>query len=109
MAYVPDRGDIVWLRFDPQAGHEQAGRRPAVVVSPRAYNSKVGLGLFCPITTKVKGFPFEVQIPANSKVSGVVLSDQVRSLDWKVRRAEFIESMSDSVTEKILERIRTLL
>jgi len=109
MAYVPDRGDIVWLSFDPQAGHEQAGRRPAVVVSPRAYNSKVGLGLFCPITSKIKGFPFEVRIPADSKVSGVVLSDQVRSLDWQVRRAEFIESLSESLIQRVIERIRTLV
>lgn len=109
MAYVPDRGDIVWLSFDPQAGHEQAGRRPAVVVSPRAYNSKVCLGLFCPITSKIKGFPFEVRIPADSKVSGVVLSDQVRSLDWQVRRAEFIESLSESLIQQVIERIRTLV
>jgi len=109
MSYVPDHGDVVWLSFDPQAGHEQAGRRPALVLSPRSYNSKVGLGLFCPITSKIKNFPFEVQIPEGAKVAGVVLSDQVRSLDWQVRNAELIEQFKDSVMEKVLERVRTLL
>ena len=87
--YCPKRGDIVWLAFDPQAGSEQAGRRPALVLSPESYNRKVGLALFCPITTKAKGYPFEVTLPDNIKVSGVILSDQLRNLDWKARKASF--------------------
>ena len=87
-AYAPDRGDIVWLQFDPQAGHEQAGHRPALVISPRAYNRKVGLALCCPITNQVKGYPFEVVLPAASKANGAVLADQVKSLDWRIRKAK---------------------
>ena len=84
-AYVPDRGDLVWLDFDPQAGREQAGRRPALVLSPKAYNQKVGLALLCPITSQVKGYPFETAIPPGLKVSGVVLADHVKNMDWRVR------------------------
>ncbi len=87
MAYVPSRGDVVWLTFNPQSGHEQAGRRPAVVLSPRAYNAKVGLAIFCPVTSKVKGYPFEVALPEGFAVQGVILADQVKSLDWRARRA----------------------
>lgn len=90
MHYIPDRGDIVWLAFDLQAGHEQTGRRPAIVVSPAAYNRKVGLALFCPITTRKHGYPFEVALPESTAMIGVVLSDQIRDLDWKARRAEFV-------------------
>ena len=79
--YFPDRGDVVWLNFSPKAGHEQSGRRPAVVASPKSYNKKVGLGLFCPITSQIKGYPFEVAIPAGMSMSGVVLSDQIKILD----------------------------
>src|SRR5438552_15502873 len=86
-AYVPERGDAVWITLDPQAGHEQAGRRPALVLSPSAYNGRVGLALFCPITSQVKGYPFEVPIPAGSSVTGVVGADQVKSLDWRGRKA----------------------
>ncbi len=81
MAYAPDRGDAVWLTFNPQAGHEQAGRRPALVLSPAAYNRKVGLAVFCPITNQIKGYPFEVMIPHGLRVSGAVLSDQVKNLE----------------------------
>ena len=88
MAYVPERGDIVWLRFDPQAGHERAGRRPALVISPGSYNRKVGLALFCPITSHVKGYPFEVELPTGIPAKGAVLCDQIKSLDWRVRKAE---------------------
>ena len=88
--YVPSRGDAIWITLDPQAGHEQAGRRPALVISPASYNGKVGLAVLCPITNQLKGYPFEVMIPAGLKVGGVVLSDQVKSLDWRIRRAEFI-------------------
>ena len=109
MAYVPERGDAVWLDFNPQAGHEQAGRRPAIVLSPSAYNRKVGLAIFCPITSQVKCYPFEVAIPAGYKVSGAILSDQVKNLDWKVRRAELISKLPSSVTIEVLEKVGTLL
>src|SRR2546427_12812343 len=85
-AYVPERGDAVWISLDPQAGHEQAGRRPALVLSPAAYNGRVGLALFCPITSQVKGYPFEVPIPAGLPISGVIGADQVKSLDWRARK-----------------------
>ena len=85
--YVPDAGDIVWLRFSPQAGHEQSGHRPALVISPAAYNGKTHLMICCPITTQVKGYPFEVPIAGNR--SGVALADQIKSLDWMVRKAKF--------------------
>ena len=84
-AYIPNRGDAVWITLDPQAGHEQAGRRPALVLSPSAYNGRVGLALFCPITTQVKGYPFEVPLPRGAAVSGVVGADQVKSLDWRAQ------------------------
>ena len=107
--YVPDRGDIVWLEFNPRAGHEQAGRRPALVLSPKAYNRKVGLALFCPITSHVKGYPFEVVLPKTSKLSGAILSDQVKSLDWRVRKAERIVRASDDVVDEVLAKILTIL
>ncbi len=84
LIYTPDRGDVVWLWFSPQAGHEQSGRRPAVVLSPAAYNGKVGLALVCPVTSQVKGYPFEVVMPAGLAVNGVALADQLKSLDWRV-------------------------
>jgi len=107
--YIPDRGDVVWINMNPQAGHEQAGRRPAVVLSPRAYNVKVGLALFCPITTQIKGYPFEVLIPESLKITGVILSDQVKSLDWKVRDVEFLDKIPEPVTLEILKKLNTLL
>jgi mRNA interferase MazF len=100
---------VVWIHFDPQAEHEQAGRRPALVVSPAAYNGKVGLGLFCPITSQVKGYPFEVLIPQDIKASGVVLSDQIKSLDWRARRAEFLDRVPGPVLDAVLQRLRTLI
>jgi mRNA interferase MazF len=109
MNYIPDSGDIAWITFNPQAGHEQAGRRPALVVSPSAYNEKVGLALFCPITNQVKGYPFEVLLPENSKVTGAILSDQVKSLDWKVRKAEFADKISKTELEEVVSKIRALL
>jgi mRNA interferase MazF len=109
VAYVPERGDVVWISLNPQAGHEQAGRRPAVVVSPRSYNGKVGLGLFCPITSHVKGYPFEVSLPAGLPVSGVVLADQVKSLDWRVRRAEFAARLPDNTSVEIVGKLAVLL
>lgn len=107
--YTPDRGDIVWLRFDPRRGHEQAGRRPALVISPKVYNRKVGLALFCPITSNVKGYPFEVLIPPGSKANGVVLSDQIKSLDWRVRRAEKLCPAPPGVMEEVTAKILALV
>jgi len=107
--YIPERGDVVWVSLNPQAGHEQAGRRPAVVLSPRAYNGKVGLAIFCPITRQIKGYPFEVLIPAGLSVSGAALSDQVKSLDWRVRKAEFICSLPAETMAELLGKLETLL
>ena len=109
MAYVPRRGDAVWLQFNPQAGSEQAGRRPAVVISPEAYNGRVGLMICCPITNQQKGYPFEVALPDGVGVTGVILSDQVKSLDWRARQADFITALPDDVVEDILAKLRTLL
>jgi len=107
--YVPDRGDLVWLSFSPQSGHEQAGRRPAICLSPKKYNAKTSLGIFCPITTKEKGYPFEVKLPEGLPVSGVILADQVRSLDWKARKAEFIAKAPKEILEEVLNLIHLLL
>ena len=109
MAYIPERGDVVWISFNPQAGHEQAGRRPAVVLSPKAYNQKVGLAIFCPITNRIKGYPFEVKLPLKAKVTGVVLSDQVKSLDWRIRKAEFISSLPSGTIDEVLMKLGTLV
>jgi mRNA interferase MazF len=109
MRYVPRRGDIVWLSFDPQAGHEQAGRRPAFVVSPQAYNGKTGLFLACPITSKVKGYPFEVRLPENLEVDGVILADQIKSLDWKARRAKFAARTDGRVIDEVAALILPLI
>jgi len=109
MAFVPDRGHFVWLTFDPQAGHEQAGRRPALVISPRSYNSKAGLLLACPVTGKAKGYPFEVAIPAGLSVSGVILADQLRSLDWQARQAAHICSAPVEVVAEAIAKAGTLL
>ena len=108
-AYVPDRGDLVWLEFTPQTGSEQAGRRPALVISPKAYNGKVGLALFCPVTSRVKGYPFEVALPEGSGVVGVVLADQLKSLDWRARRAKLIERALSEVVEMATAKILPLL
>jgi mRNA interferase MazF len=109
MAYVPRRGDVVWLDFDPQAGHEQAGRRPALVLSPVEYNRKVGLAIFCPITTRVKGYPFEVTIPEGLSVSGVVLADQVRNFDWRARNAKLVIQLPVSVVNEASRKLRVLV
>ena len=107
--YVPTRGDAIWLTFTPQAGHEQAGRRPALVLSPASYNGKVGLAILCPITSQTKGYPFEVATPAGSRISGVILADQVKSLDWRVRQAEFICKLPRETTVEVLEKVGALL
>lgn len=107
--YIPDQGDLVWLSFDPQAGREQAGRRPAVVLSPRAYNEKTDLAICCPITSQVKGYPFEVSIPPGLPVAGVALSDQLKSLDWNIRRAELIAALPDGAILEILRKAVVLV
>ena len=107
--YSPNRGDIVWINFNPQAGHEQAGRRPALILSPKSYNSKVGLAILCPITSKRKGYPFEVQIPEGLSISGVILSDQAKSMDWKIRNTEFICKLDNQSVEQVLQMLNTLL
>jgi mRNA interferase MazF len=108
-AYVPERGDIVWLTFNPQAGSEQAGRRPALVLSPGRYNGKVGLALFCPITSHRKGYPFEVVLPRDLAVTGVILADQVKSLDWRSRNAQFACTTSKEVLTDVLQKVAALL
>ena len=108
-AYAPRRGDVVRIDLNPQAGHEQAGRRPAVVISPASYNGKVGLAVFCPVTSQVKGYPFEVLVPDGLPVSGVVLADQVRTLDWRARKAEFVCALPAATVGEILGKLRTLL
>jgi len=105
--YVPHRGDIVWLSFDPQTGHEQKGKRPAIVLSPKEYNQKVGLALFCPITSKTKNYPFEVKI--YGEISGVILSDQLKSLDWRKRNAEYIMKVEVPTIKEVQENIHMLL
>jgi mRNA interferase MazF len=107
--YVPERGDAVWITLDPQAGHEQAGRRPALVLSPSAYNGRVGLSLLCPITTQVKGYPFEVPLPAGLPVAGVVGADQVKSLDWRARKATRIAAVPKEIVTQVVARLQTLI
>jgi len=106
--YIPNRGDIVWLDFNPQLGHEQRGRRPAIVLSHKKYNEKIGLGIFCPITSKQKGYPFEVVIKG-IKIDGSILSDQVKSLDWKIRNIEYIERVNDNILEEVLDKIKVII
>ncbi|HXM46149.1 MAG TPA: endoribonuclease MazF [Bryobacteraceae bacterium] len=108
-SYVPAGGDLIWLTFDPQAGHEQAGRRPALVLSPKIYNQRSGLALVCPITNQVKGYPFEVPIPSGHGVAGAVLVDQVKSVDWKVRRAEKLGRCPIDLLDEVLARLAPLL
>lgn len=107
--YVPERGHIIWLQFQPQAGHEQAGHRPALVVSPQEYNRRVGLALVCPVTSQVKGYPFEVVLPPGLKVQGAILADQLKSLDWRVRKAQYICTISREVLDETVARIQALV
>lgn len=109
MAYVPERGDVVWLTFEPQVGHEQGGRRPAVVLSPASYNAKVGLALLCPVSRQVKGYPFEVMLPQGFGIDGVILSDQVKSLDWRARQAQFLARLPAPVIDQVAARVGALL
>ena len=108
-AYVPDAGDLVWLTFDPQAGHEQRGRRPALILSPRLYNAKARLALACPITSQVKGYPFEVKLPAAGTITGVVLADHVRNVVWTARHVVFQGKAPGEVLTEVRERLRALL
>jgi mRNA interferase MazF len=108
-AYVPECGDVVWITLNPQAGREEAGRRPAVVVSPQSYNGKVGLAIFCPVTSQIKGYPFEVLIPAGLPVTGAILSDQVKSLDWRARKAELICALPARTISEVLQKLAILL
>ncbi len=109
MAYVPNQGDLIWLTFNPQAGHEQAGRRPALVLSPASYNGKVGLAILCPITSQEKGYPFEVKIPAGLGVTGVILADQAKSMDWRVRQAEYIAQLPVRIHQQVVAKLTVLL
>ncbi|HEY3115725.1 MAG TPA: endoribonuclease MazF, partial [Chloroflexota bacterium] len=105
----PDRGDVVWVSFSPQAGHEQASHPPAVVLSPAAYNGRVGLALICPVTSEAKGYPFEVPLPPEAGVRGVVLADQVRSLDWRARRAQPAGRLTPEALDEVLAKLATIL
>ena len=107
--YIPQCGDAVRINLNPQAGHEQAGRRPAVILSPRSYNGKTGLAILCPVTSHVKGYPFEVVLPADLPVTGAILSDQIKSLDWRVRDAELICTLPDEIVSEIMQKLVTLL
>lgn len=107
-AYVPRRGDAVWLNFNPQSGHKQAGHRPALVLSPEEYNRKTGLAIFCPITSQVKGYPFEVKLPTGLPVNGVVLADQIKSLDWQVREAALIKKLPPQIVNEVTGLLITL-
>jgi mRNA interferase MazF len=106
---VPDAGDLVWLTFDPQTGREQRGRRPALILSPRAYNSRTELALACPITSRVKGYPFEVLLPDEGPVKGAVLADHVRNLDWAARQVQFVKKAPQDIVADVRERLRVLI
>lgn len=107
--YCPKRGDVVWISFDPQAGHEQAGHRPALVLSPESYNRKVGLAILCPLTSQIKDYPFEVRIPEGLRASGAVLSDQVKSMDWRARNASLLCAVPEDTVREVLHKVGTLL
>ena len=106
---APDAGDIIWVTLAPTAGHEQTGRRPALVLSPAPYNARVGLAICCPITSHVKGYPFEVELPAGLPVRGAILADQIKSLDWRSRRAEIACEVSGDVLAEVMSRLAVLL
>ena len=108
-SYVPQRGDVVWLTLNPQTGHEQAGRRPVLVLSPETYNGKVGLAILCPLTNQIKGYPFEVIVPPDVGISGAILADQVKSLDWRARGAELICRLPHRTVTEVLQKLATLL
>ena len=107
--YVPQRGDAVWITLNLQVGHEQAGRRPALILSPQAYNGKVGLAILCPITTQIKGYPFEVLIPSGLPITGAILADQVKNLDWRARKAKLICKLPPRIMTEVLQKFGTLI
>ena len=107
--YIPQKGDIVWLNFDPGAGHEQKGKRPALILSPKIYNQKTSLCIALPITSKIKGYPFEVNLPADLKISGTILSDQVKSLDFIVRRATFVCKVPKNILKQVEQNVVDLI
>ncbi len=106
---IPDAGDLIWLTFNPQVGREQAGRRPALVLSPESYNRKSGLAIVCPITSRLKGYPFEVPLPSGLPVTGAVLSDHIKSLDWRERKVERAARVPPEVLTEVLDRLAPLL
>ncbi|MGH8273818.1 MAG: endoribonuclease MazF [Gammaproteobacteria bacterium] len=108
-AYVPERGDLVMLDFNPQSGHEQFGRRPAIVLSPRSYNSAAGLAVVCPVTNQQKGYPFEVPLGDRGPVTGVVLADQIKSIDWRARRIAKAAHASKPVQQTVIRHVGQLL
>jgi mRNA interferase MazF len=107
--FVPDAGDFVWLTLDPQAGRQQAGRRPALVLSPKTYNARSGLALACPVANRVKGYPFEVAVPAGCAATGVILADRLKSIDWKARHAERLGRCTDEVMDEVRAKLAALL
>lgn len=107
--WIPQGGEIIWLDFDPQSGHEQAGKRPAIVLSPKSYNSKTGLILACPITSQIKGYPFEVKLDTSLQIKGVILADQIKNVDWQTRHAEFICIAPTYIVKEVVEKIILLL
>ena len=109
MSYDPDQGDVIWIMLNPQSGHEQAGHRPAIVLSPKSYNTRVGLLICCPITSQEKGYPFEVKIPSGLPITGVILADQVKSLDWQARNASFICKLSHTIVEEVNYKLGILI
>jgi mRNA interferase MazF len=106
--YIPNRGDYVWLNFTPQSGHEQMGKRPAIVISPKEYNEKVGLAIFCPITSKEKAYPFEVKVNLK-KIRGVILTDQIKSLDWRTRNIKFISKSTKEELNEVIDKLSLLI
>ena len=109
MKFVPSRGDLIWITLNPQAGHEQSGRRPCLVISPKSYNSKVGMAVVVPVTNQIKGYPFEVVLPSNLKVTGAILSDQIKNLDWRVRLAELIDRVPQATFDEVIQKVSALL
>jgi mRNA interferase MazF len=107
--YVPDRGDLVYLDFDPQAGHEQRGIRPGLVLSPASFNGTLGFALVCPVTSAVKNYPFEVRIPRGLKCSGVILSDQLKSVDWRARGVRYIDKLPQPELDSVRQKIKAVL
>ena len=106
--YVPEKGDLVWLDFNPQAGHEQKGRCPAICISQKKYNQKIGLALFCPITSHIKGYPFEIVLD-NHSINGCILSDQVKNLDYRQRHCDFIEKATEEEINSVVDNIKLLI